>query len=152
MFIVDVKGVSVGSKFKWTFSSCLVFLVSNMHFSQSKDTDKSFRNFIKSNQNQIILTIFQLIWIETNVYLVPNQSENGKYNLISVWFKNTSKRFLCVCTKYRSFGRGRFTPQTNLLFLHYNCRGVGGGGGKSFVSCAWGKSSRRHCVKEIWIG
>ena len=27
---------------------------------------------------------------------VPNQSENCKYNLISVWFNMISKRFLCV--------------------------------------------------------
>ena len=33
-------------------------------------------------QNQIVFTIFQLIWNQTDVRLVPNQSENGKYNLI----------------------------------------------------------------------
>ena len=27
---------------------------------------------------------------------VSNQLENGKFNLISVWFNNNSKRFLCV--------------------------------------------------------
>ena len=35
---------------------------------------------------------------QTDVRLVPNQSENGKYNLISVCFDNISKRFLCVYT------------------------------------------------------
>ena len=30
-------------------------------------------------------------------FAVTNQSENGKYNLISVWFNKISKRFLCVC-------------------------------------------------------
>ena len=63
----------------------------NMH------TEKSFWNFIKSNQNQIIFTIFRLIWIQTDVRLVPNQSRSGKYNLISGRFNNISKIFLCVC-------------------------------------------------------
>ena len=31
---------------------------------------------------------------------VPNQSENGKYNLISGWFNKISKRFLCVCPEF----------------------------------------------------
>ena len=55
------------------------------HHSQSivrTHTGKSFRNLIKSNRNQILYTIFQLIWNQTDVRLVPNQSENGKYNLI----------------------------------------------------------------------
>ena len=43
-----------------------------------------------------LLTIFRLICILTNVRLIPNQSENGKYNLISGWFNKTSKRFRCV--------------------------------------------------------
>ena len=50
---------------------------------QLTHTEKSFRNLIKSTRNQIPLTIFRLIWIQTDVRLVPNQSENGKYNLIS---------------------------------------------------------------------
>ena len=47
-------------------------------------TEKSFRNLIKSNRNQIVLSSFRLILSQTDVRLVPNQSENGKYNLISV--------------------------------------------------------------------
>ena len=39
---------------------------------------------------------YWLIWNQTDVRLVPNQSENGKYNLISVWFNKIS---LCVRTK-----------------------------------------------------
>ena len=46
-------------------------------------TGKYFPNLIKSTRNQIVLIIFQLIWIRTDVRLDPNQSENGKYNLIS---------------------------------------------------------------------
>ena len=62
-------------------------------------TEKSFHNIIKSTRNQIVLTIFRLIWNQTDVRLVQNHSENGKYNLISGWFNKTSKRFLCVYTR-----------------------------------------------------
>ena len=31
-----------------------------------------------------------------DVRLDPNQSENSKYNLISLWFKEISKRYICV--------------------------------------------------------
>ena len=41
-------------------------------------TDKYFLNFIKSNRNQIIFTIFRLIGNQTDVRFVQNQSENGK--------------------------------------------------------------------------
>ena len=58
-------------------------------------TEKYFRNHIKSNRNQIVFTIFQLIRNKMDtVRLVPSQSENGKYNLISVWLNKISKRFL----------------------------------------------------------
>ena len=46
-------------------------------------TEKSFSNLIKSNRNQIVITIFS------------NPSENSKYNLISVWLNKIS---LCVRT------------------------------------------------------
>ena len=59
-------------------------------------TDKSFRNLIKSNRNQIVFTIFWLIRNRTDVRLVPNQSEKSKYNLISVLYNKISKIFLCV--------------------------------------------------------
>ena len=49
---------------------------------KSVHTVKYFRNLIKSTQNQIVFTIFRLIWNQTDVRLVPNQLENGKYNLI----------------------------------------------------------------------
>ena len=62
-------------------------------------TGKSFWNLIKSTRNPIVLTIFLLIWIQTDVRLDPNQSENGKYNLITSWFNKVSKRFLCVYSK-----------------------------------------------------
>ena len=59
-------------------------------------TEKSFRNLIKSIRNQIVSIIFLLIWKQTYVRLVPNQSENGKYNLNSFRFNKISKRLLCV--------------------------------------------------------
>ena len=46
-------------------------------------TEKSFRNLIKLTRNQIVFTIFRLIWNQTDVRLDPNQPDNGKYNLIS---------------------------------------------------------------------
>ena len=58
-------------------------------------TQKSFRNLIKSYRNQIVFTIFRLIWNQTNVHLAPNQSKNGTYNLILVCFNKIPKRFLC---------------------------------------------------------
>ena len=65
-------------------------------FSHFLRTEKYFRNFIKSTRNQILFTIFRLIWNQTKVRLVPNQSVNGKYNLISGWSNKISKIFLCV--------------------------------------------------------
>ena len=45
---------------------------------------KYFRNHIKSNQNQIVYTIFQFIKNQTNIRFVQNRSENGKHSLISI--------------------------------------------------------------------
>ena len=59
-------------------------------------TEKYFRNLIKSTRNQIVFTILRLIWNQTDVRLVLNQSENGEYNLILGWFNKIPKRFLCA--------------------------------------------------------
>ena len=59
-------------------------------------TEKSFRNIIKSSWNQIVSTVFRLVLIQTDFRLDPNQSENDKWNLISVWFDIILERFLCV--------------------------------------------------------
>ena len=48
----------------------------------SLHTENFFRNLIKSNRNQIVFTIFRLIWSQTDVRSVSNYSKNGKYNLI----------------------------------------------------------------------
>ena len=46
---------------------------------------KTFWNLINSNRNQIKVTIFRFIWIQTDaIRLDPNQSKNGNYNLILV--------------------------------------------------------------------
>ena len=39
---------------------------------------------VESNLNQIVFTISQLIWNRMEFRLVPNQTGNGKYNLIPV--------------------------------------------------------------------
>jgi len=62
-------------------------------------TRNSFRNLIKSNQNRIVFTIFRLILNQTDVRLIPNRSENCKYNPISVWFNKISKRFFYMKTE-----------------------------------------------------
>ena len=45
--------------------------------------EKTFCNLVNSNQNQMVVTIFGVIRIQTDVRLDLIQSENGKYNLIS---------------------------------------------------------------------
>ena len=59
-------------------------------------TEKSFWNLLTSYRNQILFTIFLLILKQTDVRLVPNQSENGKDDLIYGWFNKISKKILCV--------------------------------------------------------
>ena len=51
-----------------------------------------------TNQNifEILLNQTEIVRKQTDVRLVPNQSENDKYNLIWVWFDKISKIFLCV--------------------------------------------------------
>ena len=62
------------------------------------------RNFIKSNWNQIVFTIFRLIYDQTDFRLVLNHLENGKYNLISVVFNKTS-----LCTRTKRIREGRYS-------------------------------------------
>ena len=59
-------------------------------------TEKSFRNFIKSTRNQIVFTIFRLIWIQTDVTESIERWINSKHCfelthlsmdfITSVWF------------------------------------------------------------------
>ena len=74
----------------------------------SMHTGKSFRNLIKWNRNQIVFIIFRWICNQTDVRLVPNQTENGIYKLISVSFNKISKRFLCVYTLVKETGEQGF--------------------------------------------
>jgi len=60
-------------------------------------TEKSFWNRVKSNWNQIVFIIFWLIWNQMKFCLVPNQSENDIYSLISVWFDKIPKKNISVC-------------------------------------------------------
>ena len=64
------------------------------------NTENFFRNLFQSTRNQIVFTIFRLIWNKTEVRLVPNQSENDKYNLISGWFYKISRKKFSVCIMY----------------------------------------------------
>ena len=48
-------------------------------------TGKPFRGLIESDPNQIVFTMYRLIWDQTDgVRLALNQSVHGKYNLIWV--------------------------------------------------------------------
>jgi len=88
-------------------------------------TEKSFPNLIKSNMNRIVFTVHRLIWNQMDVRFVPNQSENGKYNLISVLFNKFS---LCVV----SFGNHAYPIKYTLLITlkpsqHYRVEGFKAG-------------------------
>ena len=55
------------------------------------------RSYINSERKNVWITShLRLIWNQTDVQLIPNESENGRYNLISVWINTISKRFLCA--------------------------------------------------------
>ena len=42
-----------------------------------------FKILLNQPEIRLYLTIFRLIWIQTDFGLDPNQSENDRYNLIS---------------------------------------------------------------------
>ena len=78
-------------------------------------TEKSLGNLIKSNRYQIVFTVFRLVWYQTDVSLVPNQSKNGKCNLISIWFNKISK-IICLCEhNHLSPGWDNYTLATQEL-------------------------------------
>ena len=60
--------------------------------------EKYFRNLIKATRNQLVFTIYRLIWIQTDVRLDPNQSEDGVAQ-ISGCFNKISEIFLCAVHK-----------------------------------------------------
>ena len=84
---------------RWGHTSMELFFPQVPLSMQLERANYTQRNLIKSTRNQIVFTIFPLIWNQTNVRFVPYQSENGKYNMISSWFNKISKIFLCVMKK-----------------------------------------------------
>ena len=79
-------------------------------------TEKSFRNLINSNWNQIVFTTFRLIWCQNDVLLVPNQSENGKYN--SVFLSILNQMELHLVQNRKENCHHDYTP--------FNMKGIGG--------------------------
>ena len=73
----------------------------DVSYSSPAHTEKYFLNLVELTRNQIVFTIFRLIWIQTGFRLDPNQSENGKYNLISGWFNNIWNYFSVSTCKQR---------------------------------------------------
>ena len=59
------------------------------------------------DRNQIVFTIFQLNQMKFS--LVPNQSENDKYNLISVDIAIIESKFICVIPQILFFKSGAQT-------------------------------------------
>ena len=58
--------------------------VSSIGIQGSVHTENLFPNLIESKRIRIVFTMHRLISNQTDVRVVPNQSENGKYNLFSV--------------------------------------------------------------------
>ena len=64
----------------------------------SVHTEKCFRNLIKSNRNQIVFTIFRLIWNSKRTLSVCCSNSIGAWLIqsIAVWFNKIPKRLLYV--------------------------------------------------------
>ena len=56
-----------------------MYRVVSVQIGTTPNTEKSFPNLIKLNSNLIVFTMHRLIWNQTDVRMVPNQSENGAY-------------------------------------------------------------------------
>ena len=86
----------------------------------SSHTDKIFRNLIKSNRNQIVFTIFRLIWNQMDIRFILNQSEKGL-----IIFNMISKIFLCVfhVNKYFGIFPDACLGKTEKMFSVLNKRG-----------------------------
>ena len=83
--------MSINDILEWLFK-CVAFKHGQMH-NLCWTHRIFFQNLIKSTRNQIVFSTFRLIWIQTDVSLDPNQSENAEHNLILGWFNKTSKTF-----------------------------------------------------------
>ena len=78
------------SNFVVSSSIINILLYTIPHLPIFPNTEKSIHNLINSFSNLFGTANGQ------RPFAVLNQSENGKYNLISVWFNKISKIFLCV--------------------------------------------------------
>ena len=64
-----------GAMFTMQFPACQhIVNRRSREVSRMVHTEKSFRNLDKSNRNQIVFTIFRLIWKQTDFRLDTNQS------------------------------------------------------------------------------
>ena len=68
----------------------------------SQLTEKSSLKLVSPNQVQFVFTLFRLIWNQTELRLVPIQSENGKYKLNLDYINKIQGKFLRVSTLHFS--------------------------------------------------
>ena len=72
-------------------------------------------------QTEIRLYLPCTDWFETEngqcPFAVPNQSENGKYNIISVWFNKIPKQILCIQARNRAVNSPDMHFDIHLFFL-----------------------------------
>ena len=71
-------------------------------------------SWLRSWRNALVI---RALW---NPSLDQNQSKNGKYILISVWFNKISKRFLCMYTRRKRFLN--LLNKTKLGFLDWHTK------------------------------
>ena len=69
--------------------SCIGLIFVN-RFSTNAYTEKSFWNLINSIRNQIVFTIFRLIWIQTDVSV---WIQINRWMVNTIWFRVDSIRF-----------------------------------------------------------
>ena len=97
-YYCGVRGVSEKIALNW------VQLLTPGRCSSLHTQRNIFEIFVKPHRNHIVITILRLISFLVDPFsanrhcpfAVPNQSENGKYYLISVLFNQIWKIFLCV--------------------------------------------------------
>ena len=68
-----------GILWDWT-KFCILIVLVRFIFVLFFETENYFLNFVKSNQIWIVITLFQLIWHQTEFRSVSNQSEKSNYN------------------------------------------------------------------------
>ena len=75
-----------------------------MHRKFPLHTEKSFRNLIKWNRNQIVFNIFRLIWNQTDSVRLVFQINRKMVNIIwfRFWFSKIWKRYQCAWSQVYS--------------------------------------------------